>query len=57
VPLDDNAVYKVAVPTYVATGGDGFAIIKKNRLAHHLSGKMIYLVTGNPAGSFNHGIG
>ncbi|XP_021964441.1 snake venom 5'-nucleotidase [Folsomia candida] len=38
VPLDDDTIYKVAVPSYIATGGDGFAIIKENALSHHLQG-------------------
>lgn len=38
VPIEDERVYKVAVPSYVATGGDGFQVVKRNALAHHLQG-------------------
>lgn len=38
VPLNDTQVYKVAVPTYIATGGDGFTILRDRAIVHHLSG-------------------
>ncbi|CAL8073312.1 unnamed protein product [Orchesella dallaii] len=38
VPLNDTEIYKVAVPTYIATGGDGFTILRDRAVAHHLSG-------------------
>ncbi len=41
VPLDNKQVYKVAVPTYIATGGDGFVILRDKAIAHHLSGMLV----------------
>jgi len=41
VPLNDTAVYKVSIPTYAATGGDGFSVIKDNKIDHHVSGWFI----------------
>lgn len=38
VPLNLTQIYKVAVPTYIATGGDGFVILRDKAIAHHLSG-------------------
>ena len=37
-PLNNTEVYKVAVPTYLAVGGDGYDVIKNNKINHHLSG-------------------
>lgn len=33
-PLDEDAVYKVVLPSYLAQGGGGFTIIKQRRLSH-----------------------
>ena len=33
-PLDEDAVYKVVLPSYLAQGGGGFTIIKQKRLSH-----------------------
>lgn len=38
VPLNDAEIYKVAIPTLTAGGGDGYHMIKDNLIAHHLSG-------------------
>jgi 5'-nucleotidase len=38
VPLNDSEIYKLAIPTYTATGGDGYKVIQDNIIAHHLSG-------------------
>ncbi|ODN02906.1 Snake venom 5'-nucleotidase [Orchesella cincta] len=37
VPLNETLVYKIAIPTYMATGGDGFTIFRDRAIAHHLS--------------------
>ena len=33
-PLDQDAVYKVVLSSYLAQGGGGFTIIKQKRLSH-----------------------
>lgn len=37
-PLDDKKVYKLAMPSYIADGGDGYSMIKDEKLKHD-SGK------------------
>jgi hypothetical protein len=37
--LNETGVYKVALPTYTATGGDGFTMIRDNLITHHIPGK------------------
>ncbi|XP_064119251.1 snake venom 5'-nucleotidase-like [Macrobrachium nipponense] len=34
----DDEVYKIAMPSFLASGGDGFSVIKDNKLNHHLTG-------------------
>lgn len=33
-----DEVYKVAMPSFLANGGDGYSVIKENKLNHHLTG-------------------
>lgn len=33
-PLDDKKVYKLAMPSYIADGGDGYSMIKDEKLKH-----------------------
>uniref|UniRef100_A0A8C4RF04 5'-nucleotidase n=1 Tax=Erpetoichthys calabaricus TaxID=27687 RepID=A0A8C4RF04_ERPCA len=33
-PLDLNKVYRVALPSYIASGGDGYQMIKQEKLKH-----------------------
>ncbi|KAI5608471.1 5'-nucleotidase precursor [Silurus asotus] len=33
-PLDPNKVYKIVMPSYLADGGDGFSMIKEEKLKH-----------------------
>ena len=40
VPIEMEEVYKVAVPTYIAKGGDGFEVLKKNIIKYHENGKL-----------------
>ena len=35
VPLEDNKVYKVAIPSYIGDGGDGYEMIKTNAINYH----------------------
>lgn len=37
-PLNMTEIYKIAVPTYIATGGDGFVILRDRAKSHRLSG-------------------
>jgi len=37
-PMEDETVYKVALLTYTATGGDGYTMIQNNRINYHISG-------------------
>ncbi|KAG2468322.1 V5NTD nucleotidase, partial [Polypterus senegalus] len=45
-PLDLNKVYKVAVPSYIASGGDGYQMIKQEKLKHD-SGDLDIAVVAN----------
>ncbi len=38
LPIDNETVYKIAIPSYIATGGDGFTIFRENAITHHLQG-------------------
>lgn len=33
-PVQDQAVYKVVLPSYLVTGGDGFSMIRDEKLKH-----------------------
>lgn len=33
-----DEVYKVAMPSFLANGGDGYSVIKENKINHHLTG-------------------
>lgn len=41
-PINDTETYKVAVPTFMAVGGDGYKVIKENIEAYHISGTDVY---------------
>ncbi|CAB1340385.1 unnamed protein product [Coregonus sp. 'balchen'] len=41
-PLDDSRLYKVVLPSYLVEGGDGFSMIKEEKLKHD-SGERIEL--------------
>lgn len=34
-PVQDETVYKVVVPSYIVTGGDGFSMIKNETIKHN----------------------
>ncbi|XP_069168282.1 snake venom 5'-nucleotidase-like [Procambarus clarkii] len=36
--VKDDAIYSVAMPSFLAKGGDGFSVIKNNKINHHLTG-------------------
>ncbi|XP_067674620.1 snake venom 5'-nucleotidase-like [Haliotis asinina] len=38
VNLDDTEVYKIAMSSFTANGGDGYDVINKNKIKHHLLG-------------------
>ncbi|KAK1171922.1 snake venom 5'-nucleotidase-like isoform X2 [Acipenser oxyrinchus oxyrinchus] len=44
-PLDINKTYKVVIPSYVADGGDGFAMIKEEKLKHDTGDQDISVVS------------
>ncbi|MGH0137365.1 UNVERIFIED_CONTAM: hypothetical protein FKN15_040234 [Acipenser sinensis] len=44
-PLDINKTYKVVIPSYVADGGDGFAMIKAEKLKHDTGDQDISVVS------------
>ncbi|XP_033859388.3 snake venom 5'-nucleotidase-like isoform X2 [Acipenser ruthenus] len=44
-PLDINKTYKVVIPSYVAGGGDGFAMIKEEKLKHDTGDQDISVVS------------
>lgn len=33
-PLDPDILYKLVLPSYIADGGDGFTMIKEEKLTH-----------------------
>ena len=35
VPLENDKVYKVAVPSYMGSAGDGYEMIKTNAINYH----------------------
>lgn len=39
--VNDDAVYKIAMPSFIANGGDGYEVIRDNKIQHHLTG-MLY---------------
>uniref|UniRef100_UPI003AADE4D8 5'-nucleotidase isoform X2 n=1 Tax=Centroberyx gerrardi TaxID=166262 RepID=UPI003AADE4D8 len=45
-PVEDEKVYKVVLPSYLADGGDGFSMIKEEKLKHD-SGDLDISVVGN----------
>ncbi|XP_029451350.1 5'-nucleotidase [Rhinatrema bivittatum] len=45
-PLEMNKVYKVVLPSYIAAGGDGFAILKNEGLKHD-SGDLDIAIVSN----------
>merc|ERR1719154_8468 len=38
LPLQQSESYEIAMPTFLANGGDGFAVIRDNKIQHHLTG-------------------
>ncbi|XP_071112388.1 snake venom 5'-nucleotidase-like [Haliotis cracherodii] len=38
VDLEDTEVYKIIMPSFIANGGDGYDVINKNKIQHHLFG-------------------
>ncbi|XP_071112386.1 snake venom 5'-nucleotidase-like [Haliotis cracherodii] len=38
VDLNDSEVYKIIMPNFIANGGDGYDVINKNKMKHHLLG-------------------
>lgn len=36
--VEDDEVYKVAMPAFLANGGDGYTVIRDNKINHHLTG-------------------
>ncbi|XP_046374001.2 snake venom 5'-nucleotidase-like [Haliotis rufescens] len=38
VDLEDTEVYKIIMPSFTANGGDGYDVINKNKIKHHLLG-------------------
>ncbi|XP_075058821.1 5'-nucleotidase [Mixophyes fleayi] len=46
VPVQMDEVYKVALPAYIAEGGDGFSVLKNESLRHD-SGDLDVAVVGN----------
>lgn len=44
-PIEDEAVYKLALPTYTATGGDGYKMIQNNLINYHRSGKFLMQIS------------
>ncbi|CAG7718559.1 unnamed protein product, partial [Allacma fusca] len=38
VPIEMDEVYKLAIPTYIVKGGDGFQVLKNNIIKHHENG-------------------
>lgn len=43
-PLDPKKVYRVVMPSYLVDGGDGFSMIKEEKLKHD-SGEFVGVVT------------
>ncbi len=41
-PLNPKKVYKVVLPSYLVDGGDGYSMIKEQKLKHD-SGKSLYM--------------
>lgn len=39
--IQEDSVYRIAMPSFVAKGGDGFAVVKDNKINHHLTGKIV----------------
>ncbi|XP_067675672.1 snake venom 5'-nucleotidase-like [Haliotis asinina] len=38
VDLNDSEIYKIIMPSFIANGGDGYDVINKNKIKHHLLG-------------------
>ncbi|XP_050733908.1 snake venom 5'-nucleotidase-like [Eriocheir sinensis] len=36
--VKDDEVYRVAMPSFLANGGDGYTVIRDNKINHHLTG-------------------
>ena len=41
VPLEDEKVYKIAVPSYIGSEGDGYKMIKANAINYH-TGELVH---------------
>lgn len=46
-PINATGIYKVAVPTFIARGGDGYKVIKENIKTYHISGKHTFIPISN----------
>mgnify|MGYP000067465183 CR=1 FL=1 len=44
-PIDESAVYSLAIPNFVATGGDGYSIFVENGMNVYLFGRLDWEVT------------
>ena len=47
-PLQDERIYKMIVSSFVAGGGDGYAVIRDNIIQHDLLGKYYLLGEQDP---------
>ncbi|XP_002741916.1 snake venom 5'-nucleotidase-like [Saccoglossus kowalevskii] len=53
-PLEDEAVYKLVLPTFIANGGDGYDMFVDDRISYHIPGDldtdvlMEYITTMSP---------
>lgn len=39
-PLDETQIYKIIMPSFIANGGDGYAIIREKKIRHHIIGDL-----------------
>ena len=37
--VQDEEIYKVAMPSFIANGGDGYAVVRDQKVQHHLTGE------------------
>ena len=35
VPLEDDQIYRLALPSFIASGGDGYDVIEENKMNHN----------------------
>ena len=41
-PIRDDDVYKLAAPSFLVAGGDGFQMFPKHMLKHHVYGELVW---------------